>query len=158
MKLKKHSVIKKICALLVLVAFVGYRALDFVTTTTTTSTTTSASGIIHDEAKANIRGFADENDNAVDYAEAQHGYAHGEEAEVRTFSSSSSSTKNRRRAKQKEILKTINGHAKMLPDKSPSRAYDILTDDDDDYDGNVEAEVGEGEIHSRDDSEEGLEL
>jgi hypothetical protein len=139
MKLKKHSVIKKICALLVLVAFVGYTSLDV--TTTTTSTTTSASGIIHDEAKANIRGFADENDNAVDYAEAQQGYAHREEAEaeeeITTFSSSSTSSKNRRRAKQKEILKTINGHAKMLPDKSPSRAYDILTDDDEFEDSNT---------------------
>ena len=137
--MKKHSVIKKICALLVLVAFVGYTSLDV--TTTTTSTTTSASGIIHDEAKANIRGFADENDNAVDYAEAQQGYAHREEAEAEEettiFSSSSSSSKNRRRAKQKEILKTINGHAKMLPDKSPSRAYDILTDDDEFEDSNT---------------------
>ena len=137
--MKKHSVIKKICALLVLVAFVGYTSLDV--TTTTTSTTTSASGIIHDEAKANIRGFADENDNAVDYAEAQQGYAHREEAEAEEettiFSSSSSTSKNRRRAKQKEILKTINGHAKMLPDKSPSRAYDILTDDDEFEDSNT---------------------
>ena len=136
--MKKHSVIKKICALLVLVAFVGYTSLDV---TTTTTSTTSASGIIHDEAKANIRGFADENDNAVDYAEAQQGYAHREEAEAEEettiFSSSSSSSKNRRRAKQKEILKTINGHAKMLPDKSPSRAYDILTDDDEFEDSNT---------------------
>ena len=94
MKLKKHSVIK-FCALLVLVAFVLYTAFDVATTTTTTSTITSASGIIHDGAKANVRGFADENDNAVDYAEAQHGYAQREEAdaeeEVRTISSSSSS-------------------------------------------------------------------
>ena len=134
MKLKKHSVIK-LCALLVLVAFV------FNTASTTTTSTTSASGVIHDEAKANIRGFADENDNAVDYAEAQQGYAHREEAEaeeeITVFSSSSSSSKNRRRAKQKEILKTINGHAKMLPDKSPSRAYDILTDDDEFEDSNT---------------------
>jgi hypothetical protein len=139
MKLKKHNVIK-FCALLVLVAFVLYTSFDVATTTTTTSTTTSASGIIHDGAKANVRGFADENDNAVDYAEAQHGYAQREEAdaeeEVRTISSSSSS-KNRRRAKQKEILKTINGHAKMLPDKSPSRVYDIFTDDNDFEDSNT---------------------
>ena len=139
MKLKKHSVIK-ICALLVLVAFVVYTALDVATTSTKTSTTTSASGIIHDvdnEARANVRGFADKNDNTFDYAEAQHGYAHREEAEVEEEITTSSSSKNRRKAKQKEILKTINGHAKMLPDKSPSRAYDIFTVDDEFEDSNT---------------------
>ena len=139
MKLKKHSVIK-ICALLVLVAFVVYTSLDVATSSTKTSTTTSASGIIHDvdnEARANVRGFADKNDNTFDYAEAQHGYAHREEAEVEEEITTSSSSKNRRKAKQKEILKTINGHAKMLPDKSPSRAYDIFTDDDEFEDSNT---------------------
>jgi len=139
MKLKKHSVIK-ICALLVLVAFVVYTSLDVATSSTKTSTTTSASGIIHDvdnEARANVRGFADKNDNTFDYAEAQHGYAHREEAEVEEEITTSSSSKNRRKAKQKEILKTINGHAKMLPDKSPSRAYDIFTVDDEFEDSNT---------------------
>ena len=138
MKLKKHSVIK-ICAVLVLVAFVVY-TLDVATSSTKTSTTTSASGIIHDvdnEARANVRGFADKNDNTFDYAEAQHGYAHREEAEVEVEITTSSSSKNRRKAKQKEILKTINGHAKMLPDKSPSRAYDIFTVDDEFEDSNT---------------------
>ena len=96
------------------------------------------------DKKANVREFADENDNTDDYGESKRGYTHREEEEaveeIRTSSfssSSSSSSKNKRRAKQKEILKTINGHAKMLPDKSPSRVYDIFTDDDEFEDSNT---------------------
>jgi hypothetical protein len=121
--------------------------VDVATTTTTsiTTTTTSDTGIqnVGSGAKANVREFADENDNTDDYGESKRGYTHREEEEaveeIRTsaFSSSSSSSKNKRRAKQKEILKTINGHAKMLPDKSPSRVYDIFTDDDEFEDSNI---------------------
>ena len=144
MKPKKSNAIK-CCLLLTIAGFVLYTSVDVATTTTTsiTTTTTSATGIqnVGSGAKANVREFADENDNTDDYGESKRGYTHREEEEaveeIRTSafssssSSSSSSSKNKRRAKQKEILKTINGHAKMLPDKSPSRVYDIFTDDDD---------------------------
>ena len=143
MKPKKSNAIK-CCLLLAIAGFVLYTSVDVATTTTTsiTTTTTSATGIqnVGSGAKANVRReFADENDNTDDYGESKRGYTHREEEEaveeIRTsaFSSSSSSSKNKRRAKQKEILKTINGHAKMLPDKSPSRVYDIFTDDDDEF-------------------------
>ena len=148
MKPKKSNAIK-CCLLLAIAGFVLYTSVDVATTTTTsiTTTTTSATGIqnVGSGAKANVREFADENDNTDDYGESKRGYTHREEEEaveeIRTSafssSSSSSSSKNKRRAKQKEILKTINGHAKMLPDKSPSRVYDIFTDDDEFEDSNT---------------------
>ena len=140
MKLKKSNAIK-CCLLLALAGFVLYTSVDVATPTPTTSTTTSGTiQNVGSGAKANVREFADENDNTDNYGESKRGYTHRDEEEAveetRTSSfssSSSSSSKNKRRAKQKEILKTINGHAKMLPDKSPSRVYDIFTDDDDEF-------------------------
>ena len=85
MKPKKSNAIK-CCLLLAIAGFVLYTSVDVATTTTTsiTTTTTSGTGIqnVGSGAKANVREFADENDNTDDYGESKRGYTHREEEEA----------------------------------------------------------------------------
>ena len=98
MKLKKSNAIK-CCLLLALAGFVLYTSVDVATPTPTTLTTTRGTiQNVGSGAKANVREFADENDNTDNYGESKRGYTHRDEEEAveetrtSSFSSSSSSS------------------------------------------------------------------
>ena len=76
----------------------------------------------------------DDDDGRSSFSSTKNSFVYGNNANEDT---TTTTTTTQRKAKQKQILKMMRGHAKMLQDKTPSRAYDAFEEDEghDDYGG-----------------------
>ena len=117
------------------------------TTTTRFDATRYGRGVEEEEANARRTGGGgggdfkvgndddDDDDDGRSSFSSTNSFVYGNNANEDTTTTTTTTTQ--RKAKQKQILKTMRGHAKMLQDKTPSRAYDAFEEDEghDDYGG-----------------------